>query len=112
MTRTNAVACGLYLIFVGIAPAAADTNTKAPGSLQMRARPGPAARLPGHPGKQVAQAPPDQPPPDGDQPPVDKAGATTPSEPAAASVDAGPPAAPTGEPAADLSDAEFAKLAE
>src|SRR5258706_15998416 len=71
MTRTNVLACGLCLILVGVAPAVADTNAKAPSSLQMRSRSQlPAHRVPTKLGKQVAQAPgPDQPPPDGDQPP-------------------------------------------
>jgi iron complex outermembrane receptor protein len=115
MNRTNALACVVCLIVVGVAPAGADTNAKGPGSLRMRSRPDSATpRSPQRAGKHVAQAAnPDQPAPPGDQPPADKTAAQAAAAPAAE--------APAGDPAqADvtqaagptLTDDEFAKLAE
>ena len=114
MIRTNALACAVCLIVVGIGPAEADPGAKAPSSLRMRTRPRatPAVRGP----KQLAQAAtPDPPPPDGDPPPADKttaqpAPADQPPAGRPAPSDAGPAA--TVESSSDLSDAEFAKLAE
>jgi iron complex outermembrane recepter protein len=119
MSRMNALACCLCMIVLGTTPAVADNHANAPKSLQMRSRsPAAAQSLPIRWGKRTAQAPaPDQPPADGDQPSVDKADGslTAPAATDQPAVTSDPvPAAP--EPAAqsalELSDAEFAKLAE
>src|SRR4051794_895186 len=95
MIRTNAIACGLCLVLLGIGAAAADTVKEAPKSLRMRARP---HWSPLRLAKQVAQVPaPDPAPPDGDQP-GDKPGATgtqaqpSPDQSVSASPDAAQPA--------------------
>src|SRR6185295_9713673 len=117
MIRTNAVACGLCLVLVGVGTAAADPVKEAPKSLHMRSRP---HWSPLRPAKQVAQVPaPDQPPPEGDQPAGDKPGAQpagTPANPDQ-SVTTGPDAAQPAPAQADvhtgeLSEAEFERLAE
>jgi iron complex outermembrane recepter protein len=131
MTRMKTLACSVFLIFVGVAPVAADTNADAPKSLRMRARPpvgtrGSPVRWP----KRVAQpATPDQPPPapaGNDQPPGD--GTTSPAAdpaqptpdqapvpdqaPAPAAEPALPPTPPVTEQTPNLSDEELRKLAE
>lgn len=122
MIRTNALACSMCLIAAGVAPAAADGDGKPPSSLHMRSRPHATGHgSPARSARPVAQAAnPDQPAADPDQPPADKnagqpAAAPAPSDqPAAAAVEPAQPAQPAvvGEPASELSDAEFAKLAE
>src|SRR5262245_61789336 len=116
MSRMNAIASSLCLILVGVGPVAADEGS-APKSLQMRSRPQSTAHsVPKRSGKHVAQAAPDQPSPDGSSP--DKtgnpSGATPGIDPPASSPEAttGVHAAPTGEQASELSEAEFEKLAE
>jgi iron complex outermembrane receptor protein len=119
MSRMNILACGLSLLVLGIAPAVAETDGKAPRSLQMRSRsPVNAPVVPTRWGKRLAQAPqPDQPPADGDPAPAGGLEGTpppaTPDQPAATSPE---PAQVAPEPAVqsalELSDAEFAKLAE
>src|SRR5262249_10293439 len=113
MTRMKTLACSVCLIFVGVAPVAADTNQNAPKSLRMRSQP------PKQAGKRVAQAPtPDQPPPAaGDQP---AAGAQPAPEPGQPPADQGAPApqaqpappAATIEATPNLTDEELKKLAE
>jgi iron complex outermembrane recepter protein len=114
MIRTNAIACGLCLVLLGIGAAAADTVKDAPKSLRMRARP---HWSPLRLAKQVAQVPaPDPAPPDGDQP-GDKPGATgtqaqpSPDQSVSASPDAAQPAQVDAQ-STELSEAEFEKLAE
>src|SRR5262245_1969133 len=98
MTRMRTLACSVCLIFVGVAPVAADTTSNAPKSLRMR----PAARAPTPGAKRVAQAPtPDTPPPSGDKPPADGTGA-----PSAAPEPTPPPADPTAAPAPEAKPAE------
>jgi outer membrane receptor protein involved in Fe transport len=95
----------LCLIVAGVAPAAADTAANAPRSLRMRARP---------PAKQVAQAAPDQPAPDSD-PAADKTGQPPPpavNQPPTPEGGQTPQSAPAADSGSELSDAEFAKLAE
>src|SRR5262245_17265538 len=90
MTRIQTVACGVCLIFVELAPAAADTTADAPVSLRMRVRPSAAAHPSALPrGKRIAQPTPDQ-PPVGDPPP-------------ATATPAPPPPAPEPTPATDPS---------
>jgi iron complex outermembrane recepter protein len=120
MTRMKTLACSVFLIFVGVAPVAADTTSTAPKSLRMRSRPQPSATLPLHWGKRVAQAPtPDTPPPGGDS----AAGAPAPApdstpppaDPAAPQPEATPtppPAAPPVDTTPSLTDEELKKLAE
>jgi iron complex outermembrane receptor protein len=115
MTRMKTLACSVCLIFVGVAPVAADTTTKnAPSSLRMR------SQAPKQAGKRVSQAPtPDQPPPaGGDQP---ASGTGTPpapaSEPAPPPADQPAPAPTAAAPAPidttpNLTDEELKKLAE
>src|ERR1041385_9044055 len=120
MIRTNAVACGLCLVLVGVGTAAADTSNDAPKSLHMRSRPHWSPMRLAKQAKQVAQVPaPDQPPPDGDQPAGDKPGAQpagTPANPdqsVTTSPDAAHPApAQADVHAGELSEADFEKLAE
>src|SRR6185436_7511898 len=104
MTRMRTLTC-MCLIFVGVAPVAADTTSKnAPKSLRMRPRAEAGT-------KRVAQAPqPDQPQPAGDPPPADPNAQPPPDATA-------PPAAPAPQPAPvettpNLSDDELKKLAE
>jgi iron complex outermembrane receptor protein len=129
MKRMKTLACSVFLMFVGIAPVAADTHANAPKSLRMRSRP-PLGKAwsPVRWAKRVAQAAtPDQaqpggdpPPPAGDPPPPD---GTTPPAPtpdaappnpdqAPAPAVAPPPAAPPVEQTQNLSDEELKKLAE
>jgi iron complex outermembrane recepter protein len=125
MTRMKTLACSVFLIFVGVAPVAADTTTStAPKSLRMRSRPQPAHWLPMQWGKRVAQAPtPDQPPPGADQPPAGGTGAppspapeSTPTTDQPAPVPEAAPAesapAPVVDTAPSLTDEELKKLAE
>ena len=121
MTRMRTLACTVCLIFVGVAPVAADTTSNAPKSLQMRSRTSASTHwLPMRWGKRVAQAPnPDPSPPSGDQPATDGSGApSTPAPDAAPPTPAPPPAAtpPAAQPVVDqtpnLSDEELKKLAE
>ena len=99
----------MCLIFVGVAPVAADTTSKnAPKSLRMRPKAEAGT-------KRVAQAPqPDQPQPPADPPPADQS-APTPAPDATAPPAAPPPqAAPPApvEATPNLSDEELKKLAE
>jgi iron complex outermembrane recepter protein len=117
MTRMNALACTMYLIAVGTTPAAADAGMTAPPSLHMRSSARAAGPRPATPrGTPVAQAPAVDPPPvDGDQPPADPAkGPAVPADPAPPGPGPAPAAqpVPVAEPTAELTDAEFAKLAE
>jgi iron complex outermembrane receptor protein len=112
MSRTNTLAFSLCLILFGVGPVAADEAT-APKSLQMRSR---TKATPKRSGKNVAQTPVPDPPPEGEQAGGDKTGSTpalTPADAAPASGDsAGAPAATVGVQASDLSEADFEKLAE
>src|SRR5262249_33711313 len=122
MTRMKTLACSVCLIFVGVAPVAADTNQNAPKSLRMRSRSELSTHwLPMHWAKRVAQAPtPDQPPPAGgdQQPPADGTGAPpAPAEPAPQPTDKSAPAPQATTPAPveqtpSLTDEELKKLAE
>lgn len=117
MIRLNALACSMYLIVVGVTPAAADTdtNTNAPKSLRMRSRPPLTTHgSPRHGSKPVAQAAtPDQPPADSN-PPGGTPAPANPDQAPASGVESTqtPQPAPAVDHGADLSDAEFAKLAE
>jgi iron complex outermembrane receptor protein len=117
MTRMKTLACSIVLIFVGVAPVAADKTANAPNSLRMRSRSSLASHwTPLHWGKRVAQVPqPDPPPPSGDQPAADGTGAP-PAPTPDASQPSEKPAAPapqtTGTEPANLSDDELKKLAE
>ncbi|HEY0477303.1 MAG TPA: TonB-dependent receptor [Kofleriaceae bacterium] len=110
----------MSLIVAGVAPAAADPGAAPPRSLHMRSRVhGAAWWMPLHWGKHVAQAAPDQPAGDGDQPAGDKPGPAaapaTPDQAAATGSDPGQAAQAGGltdQAAANLSEAEFLKLAE
>src|SRR5438552_14247536 len=102
MTRMKTLAC-MRLLFVGVAPVAADTttNSDAPKSLRMRMRDA----------KRVAQAP--QPSGDQPQPTPDSANPPTPAEPAPpAPADATPPAPAPVSSTPNLSDDELKKLSE
>jgi iron complex outermembrane receptor protein len=112
MIRTSALVCGMCLIAAGITPAVAESNGGGTKSLRMRSRPV-------RPDKQVAQVPaPDQPPADGDpqsdpngNPPAPAPG--TPDQTPASSAGPGAPeAGAAADTSSELSDAEFAKLAE
>src|SRR4051812_23473336 len=107
MTRTTIVLCSLCTIVVGAARAGADAHQ--PASLRMRSASRPAAPpLRPQAGKQVAQAPAPSPPPTTGDPPADRP-ADTPA-PGADTLAPEPPSA--SDPNVDLSDADFAKLAE
>src|SRR5689334_7252179 len=102
MTRMKTLAC-MCLLFVGIAPVAADTTTNkdAPKTLRMRTRDA----------KRVAQAPQpggDQPQPDSANPPAAPAEPAPPAPPAEAT----PPAPAPVESTPSLSDDELKKLSE
>jgi iron complex outermembrane recepter protein len=117
MSRMNVLACGLWLLVLGIGPAVADTDAKAPKSLQMRSRSNlPVQRLPTRWTKRTAQAPqPDQPPADGDSPSDKPDGSLEPASSEAATLpvqDAPAAQEPAPQSALELSDEEFAKLAE
>src|SRR5439155_6211353 len=123
MTRMRTLAYAVCLIFVGVAPVAADTTSNAPKSLQMRSRTSASTHwLPMRWGKRVAQAPnPDQPPPSGDPAPADGTGASstpapdstqpTPEKTPAPTTEAAPAAQPPPQ-TPNLSDDELKKLAE
>src|SRR5262245_51321152 len=87
MTRMQTLACGLCLIFVGVAPAAADRTADAPASLRMRER-------------RVAQSTPDQ-PPAGDPEPTPAT-----DQPASTPEAAAPAAEPSDAPASTAAQAE------
>src|SRR5258708_2718296 len=116
MLWRGVIACSFYLV-AGVASASADNRADAPRSLRMRPRPGPAAMQAPHErgGKQTAQAPvPDPPPADGN-PAGAAGGPPEPAEPPPLPEPSAPPSPPANEPTrnpGDLSDAEFAKLAE
>ena len=81
MTRMKTLACSVCLIFVEVAPAAADATGDPPRSLRMRARSSAATHpSPIQRGKRVAQPTPDQ-PPSGDPPPASGTGAPPPATP-------------------------------
>ena len=122
MTRMKTLACSVFLIFVGVAPVAADTNATAPKSLRMRSRAQPSSHwLPMHWGKRVAQAAtPDQPaggdPPPADgtapPPPVPDPAAPPPDQPPAPVPETAPPPPVLVEQTPNLTDEELKKLAE
>src|SRR5687767_2563652 len=105
MTRMKTLTC-MCLIFVGVAPVAADTTTKS-ASKSLRMRPKVEAGT-----KRVAQTPqPDPSQPAADPPPADPNAQPPPADATA------PPATPPPQPAPveatpNLSDEELAKLAE
>jgi len=110
MTRMKTLACSVFLISVGVAPAAADTTPNAPKSLRMRPRLRP----------RVAQAPaPDQQPTGdtpaaGDTPPAPVPDqAPPPDQNATPGVSQPPvPEQPAVGETPNLTDEELAKLAE
>jgi len=111
MTRMKTLACSVFLISVGVAPAAADTTTNAPKSLRMRPRLRP----------RVAQAPaPDQPPagdtpPAGDNPPAPNQAPPAPApdqNPTPSGTQPPVPEQPAVGETPNLTDEELAKLAE
>src|SRR6185436_1454076 len=116
MVKTRAIACNvivaLSVVVAGVGPAAAGPSD---GSASLRMRPRPAQSAPGkRPSRQVAQAPaPGQPPADHAGPAPGPEPVVPGSEPAHAA--AAPVRPPTSEPKAEdaeLSEAEFAKIAE
>src|SRR5881628_1329318 len=129
MVQTRGVGACVYLFVFGVASAHADSRVATPKTLQMRSRPAPAAPLlHTRIARPVAQAPTPGPPPDGSAP---ASGSPSPSggEPAAKPNAVGTPHGPAAVPAApgenaaaeqalikdasaELSEAEFAKLAE
>src|SRR4051794_4746214 len=113
MIRTNAIACGLCMVLLGIGTAAADTVKESPKSLRMRARP---HWSPLRLAKQVAQVPaPDPAAADGDQPGdkpgVPASGQANPDQAVSASPEAAQ-AAPADTQSTELSETDFEKLAE
>jgi outer membrane receptor protein involved in Fe transport len=102
----------MCLILAGVVPAAADSNVKSPSSLHMRTRPQPAAGSPAaRTTKQVAQAANPDPQPAEPDPAAAGAAPAAAGEPGAATGTTAAQPAVT-EQAQDLSDADFAKLAE
>lgn len=95
MTRIQTLACSVCLIFVELAPAAAEPDAAAPTSLRMRARPSTStSRMPR--ATRVAQPAPDSPP--GGDPPSPASGTGAPPT-------AAPEPAPATEPPASAPDA-------
>jgi iron complex outermembrane recepter protein len=125
MVRFSSLALAICLCIGGIAPAAADGDRVAPGSLRMRPRSHPGVRPQASQGtqrpargKQLAQSPPADGPADHGTPAGDPAADAPASEPAPLpSLHPGHPAPPAppeppAAPSPELSESDFARLAE
>src|ERR1044071_9283374 len=122
MVQTRGVGACLYLFVFGVTSAYADSHVHAPKTLQMRSRPASATPLlHTRIARPVAQAPAPNPPPDGSAPtsgppsPGGESGATPNAEgtsPARPDENAPTEQALIKDASAELSEAEFAKLAE